>query len=321
MGPRAPCVRVERWLATMKLGTLVMTSCVMLSTLFAGGCSRHRQEAAKLAIEGDKAVKVDVEGAINKYEQATKLDPTSHRIFHKLAMAYRKKDEWDKVASTMSRAAQLAPTFANYWFERGYALEQQAKKKTISYEEAKEPYLKCIEVDPNYADCYHQVANAYLWTDDEQKALDYYTKAIQHDPGQIYYYSALGDLYIRLGYVNEAEQVLKEGKNAAKPGDKYLFGVHSLLAQVQQERGNMLEMVAELEAAKAVAPAEGSEAVQILWSLGSTYAKLDPPRKQEAVQMLKGFNSRACKGSKAAMFKTECESAQRLVADLGGTIQ
>ncbi len=305
----------------MKLGRLLMTSCLALSCLLGAGCSRNRQEAVILANEGDKAVKVDVEGAINKYEQATKLDPTSHRIFYKLASAYKKKEEWDRVASTLSRAAQLAPTFANYFFERGYALEQQARKKTISWEEAKEPYLKCIEVDTNYADCYHQVGHVFLWTDDEQKALDYYTKAIQHDPSVIYYYSALADLYIRLGYINEAEQVLKEAKAAAKVGDKYLFGVHSLLAQVYQERGNMLEMVAELEAAKAAAPAEGSEAVQILWSLGSTYAKLDPPRKQEAIQMLKGFSARACKGSKAALFKTECESSQRLVSDLGGTMQ
>ena len=47
----------------------------------------------------------------------------------------------------------------------------------------------------------------------------------------------------------QAEQVLKEGKSMAKQGDKYLFGVHSLLAQVLQERGDMAGMVTELEAA------------------------------------------------------------------------
>ena len=305
----------------MKLGAIVMTTCLLASSVLGAGCSRNRQEAAKLANEGDKAVKVDVEGAINKFDQATKLDPTSHRIFYKLAMAYKKKEDWDKVASTLSRAAQIAPTFANYWFERGYALEQQAKKKTISYEEAKEPYAKCIEIDPNFADGYSQLGGVYLWTDDEQKALENYTKAIEHDPNEIRYYAQLADLYIRLGYMREAEQVLKDAKTFAKPGEKDLFGIHSLLAAVYQDRGSMAEMVTELEAAKAVAPAEGSEAVQILWSLGSTYAKLDPPRKQEAIQMLKGFNARACKGAKAQQFKTECESAQTLVSSLGGSMQ
>ena len=301
---------------SMKLGAIAMAG-LMAASVAGLGCSRHRQEAVILANQADKEVAINPEGAANKYDQATKLDPTNHRIFYKLAMAYKKREEWDKVASTLSRATQLAPKFANYWFERAWALEQQAKKKTISYDEAKEPYQKCIENDPNYADCYSQLGTVYLWTDDEQKALENYTKAIEHNPAEIRYYAQLADLYIRLGYLQEAEQVLKEGKSMAKQGDKYLFGVHSLLAQVLQERGDMAGMVTELEAAKAVAPAEGPEAVLILWSLGSTYAKLEPPKKQEAIQMLKGFTNRACKGTKAALYKTECETANSLLSKLG----
>ena len=76
--------------------------------------------------------------------------PTNHRILYKLAKAYQKKEAWDKVASTLARATQVAPKFANYWYLRGYALEEQAAKKTTSWEEAKEPFKKCIEADPNY---------------------------------------------------------------------------------------------------------------------------------------------------------------------------
>ena len=61
--------------------------------------------------------------------------------------------------------------------------------------------------------------------------------------------------------------------------------------------------------------------MQILWSLGSTYATMNPPRTQEAIQMLKGFNARACKGAKAQSFRTECESTAALVQKLGGTLQ
>lgn len=308
----------------MKLGAWVgktMIAAVIAAVAATTGCSRNRQEAVILANQADKEVALNPEGAINKYEQATKLDPTNHRIFYKLAMAQKKKEEWDKVASTLSRATQIAPKFANYHFERGWALEQQAKKKTITYEESKEPYLKCIENDPNFADCYSQLGNSYLWTDDEQKALENFTKAIEHDPTVVWYYSQLADLYIRLGYMKEAEQVLKEAKGFAKPGDKHLFGVHSLLAQIYQDRGSISEQVTELEAAKAVAPAEGPEAVQILWSLGSTYATMTPPKTEQAIQMLKGFNSRACKGAKAQSFKTECESTVALVQKLGGTLQ
>ena len=74
----------------MKLGAITMAACLVAGSVLGLGCSRNRQEAVLLANEADKAVKVDVEGAITKYEQATKLDPTNHHIFFKLATAYQK---------------------------------------------------------------------------------------------------------------------------------------------------------------------------------------------------------------------------------------
>ncbi|MFT3771954.1 MAG: tetratricopeptide repeat protein [Minicystis sp.] len=309
----------------MKRGAFVVSASLLAASLLGTGCSRNRQEAVILANKGDQEVKLNVDGAINSYDQATRLDPTNHRIFFKLGMAYRKKEDWDKVASTMARATSLAPKFANYWFERGYALEQQAKKKTVPYEEAKEPFQKCIENDPNYSDCYFELGNVFLWTDDEQKALENYNKAVEHEPTNISFYNALADLYIRLGYTKEAETVLKEAKAFIKPDDKAqakaVFGTHVLLAQVYQEKDSFAESVTELEAAKASAPAEGPESITILYMLGSSYAKLKPPRSAEAISMLKGFSARACKGAKASSFKTECETSQTLVTGLGGTLQ
>jgi tetratricopeptide (TPR) repeat protein len=302
----------------MKLKLVLALSCALVAS--ATGCSRNRQEAVILANAADKEVALNPEGAAQKYEQATKLDPTNHQIFFKLANAYKKKEEWDKMASALSRATQLAPKFANYWFWRAYALEQQARKKTIQWEEAKEPYTKCIEADPNYAECYSQLGTVMLYTDDEQKALENYTKAIEHDPTNLTYFADLADLYIRLSYTKEAEAVLQEAKNFAKPGDKFLFGIHNLLAMVYQDRGSSSEMMAALEAAKASVPGDSPEGVQILYSLGIAYAQ-SGQKKQEAIQMLKGFTARACKSASAQKYKTECESSQAAIVKLGGTSQ
>ena len=165
-----------------------------------------------------------------------KLDPTNHRILFKLAMAYRKKEAWDKVASTLARATQVAPKFANYRYERGYAIEEQAAKKTISWEEAKEPFKKCIENDPNFADCYHELGSPTSGPTTSRKRSSNYTKAIEHKPDELRYYASLADLYINLGYTDQAQQVLKEGLAYAKEGDKSLFGVHVLLSQVYQKK-------------------------------------------------------------------------------------
>jgi hypothetical protein len=114
--------------------------------------------------------------------------------------------------------------------------------------------------------------------------------------------------------------VLKEAKNFAKPGDKDVFDVHVLLAMVYRDKGSTSEMVAELEAAKASVPGDSPEGVQVLYNLGSAYAATGQ-KKQEAIQMLKGFQARACKSASAAKYKTECESAQALISKLGGTSQ
>ncbi len=287
---------------------------IALGALLLAGCSRHKQEAIKLSNEGDARVATMPSDAISKYEQAVQLDPSNHYILYKLAKAYKKKEEWDKVATTLARASDLAPSFANYYKERGWALEQRARKKEVSYDECKEPYKKCIEADTNQEECYAQLANAYLWTDDEQKALANLTKAIEHRPNRIEYYPRLADLYIRFGYDKEAEAVLNAAKGQAKPGDKDLFHVHTLLSEVYRDRGDINKMVSELEAAKSVDPKDPG----LLFSLGMAYAKLTPPKKAESLQLLKGFAARACKSKKAARYKTECEQATSTQQRLSG---
>lgn len=286
-----------------------------------GGCSRNRQDAVKLSNRADQELKVSPGSAASLYDQATKLDPQNHRIFHKMAIAYEKLEEWDKVASSMARATEIAPTFANYWHKRGDALLQQAKKGTIEYTQAREPYERCIQADANYAECYNRLGTVFLWTDEEQKALENYAKAIDYDPTNVWYYADLADLYLRLGYTDNAEKVLKEAKGHVPAGDPKLFSVFTLMAQVYQDRGDAEASIKELEEAKKVAAADGPQAVVILYSLGAAYANMNPPRKQEAVQMLKGFSTRACRGQSAIKYKSECETSQTLIARMGGVGQ
>ena len=295
---------------------LLLASTVALAN---AGCSRSAIEAINLSNEADKQKDVDVEGAISKYEQAAQLDPSNHRILFKMGMAYRKKEAWDKLSSTMARATQIAPKFANYWYWRGAAIEMLAEKKSGSWEEAKEPLKKCIEADPNYADCYHDLGRAYLWTDNEQDALSNFTKAIEHKPDELKFYGPLADLYLSLNYTDQAAQVLKDSLSYAKEGDKYAYDVHVLLSQVYQTKNQMNDMVSELEAARKLA---GDGHPEILYNLGSTYAVMNPPRKTEAIQLLKSFSVRACRGSGATgKYKDQCEGAQSLVAKLGGSMQ
>jgi len=289
----------------------------------AAGCSRDHIEAINLANVGDKSLKVNVEGAIEKYEEATRLDPTNHLIFAKLAGAYQKKEDWDKEASTYARATQIAPEFANYSYKRGLALMQKAAAgNPDAYEEAKQPLQKCIETDPNYAECYAELAEAMLWTDNEQGAVENWTKAIEHDSGVGRFYPPLADTLISLKMYDQAEAVLKEGTRIVKPNsDEYakghLYSMYVLLSKVNQAKGNTDGVVAALEKANEV---DGDENPDIGFNLGSTYAVMKPPQKEKAVRLLNSFTKRVCKGAQAAeKFKDQCATASDLVQKLGGT--
>lgn len=304
------------------MNLLKSTILAFLSAGFAAsilsGCSRDHIEAINLANEGDRSVKVNVEGAIQKYEQAIQLDPSNHRIQWKLAVAYEKKEDWDKLASTLARAVQVAPSFANYWFKRGYALIMQAENgNPDAYEQAKEPLKKCIEKDPNLAECYHFLGEAYQWTDNNQEALSAYTKAIEHNPTIAYFYPPLAELYNTYRLYDEAEAVAKEGTRLIPPSEtnnKALYGLYIMLFNAAQSRDDKATMVATMERANEVA---GDTHPEIAYNLGSTYAVMDPPQKEKAVRLLKSFNKRACRGSKAQKFKEQCETSSALVQKLG----
>jgi tetratricopeptide (TPR) repeat protein len=300
----------------------------------ATGCSRNAIEAVNLANEGDKAREVNIEDAISKYDQANKLDPDNHRIAWKLALAYHKKEDWPKVASTCAKAEEASEkaakkkAFANYYFEHGYALTQvamQADKEkggsgSSSWADAKQPLQTAIAADANYAEAYETLGDVLLHTDDEQGALENYTKAIQTKPDELMYYPPLADLYVRLNYMDQAEQVVREGLTYAKEGDKHLFTMHALLGQVLEAKNNIPGAITEYEAAKK-ACGQCSDHKEAYFLLGAAYAEASPPRKNEAMQQFQSFNKIACKGASAPKFSEQCAQASEIARKLGGTLQ
>lgn len=290
-----------------------------LATLHTSGCSRDHIEAINLANEADRNVKVNVEGAIQKYEQARQLDPSNHRILHKLASAYEKKEDWEKMASILAAAMQQAPEFANYAYKRGYALIKLAEAgDKDKYEEAKAPLQQCVQTDPNLAECYFLLGQAFEWTDDPQNALQNYTAAIEHDPTRAFFYPSPAALYYTYKLFSEAEAILTEGTRIIPPTEETsdsLYEMYILLFQVAQAKGDEAGMVASMEKANEVA---GEAHPEIAFNLGSTYAVQNPPKKEKAVRMLNSFTKRACRSQQAQKFREQCETAQTLIQKLGG---
>jgi tetratricopeptide (TPR) repeat protein len=278
--------------------------------------------AVRRAIEADNFVKTSIEQAAAGYEEALRLDPSNHRILFKLAMARRKMEDWDAVAKAMAHAVEIAPSFANYWLELGYAREMLARRRQGPWADAKAPFERCAALDPNLAICHAELGNVLLHLDDEHGALAAYTRAIERDPTDLAEYTILASLYLDLGHAGDAAAVLTAAQPFLGPlrQDKALYNFHVLWARFYQDRGTPAEMTQAPEAARAAAPPDGPEAVLIPWNLGAHYASLTPPRRAEAAAMLKGFVARACKGAKAATYRAECEQAALLLAKLGEAV-
>ncbi len=290
--------------------------------IFGSACSRNNIEAVNLANEGDKEKATNIDGAISKYEQATNLDPTNHKILGKLARAYQKKEQWDKVATTCAKAEKVAPKHADYFFLHGLALARQAVKGPTGWGDAKGPLEEAIKLDPNIADAHFELAEVHLHLDDEASALQSYTKAITTKPDVLAFYGPLAELYIRLNYVEQAEQVLSQSLGFAKDGDKALFVIHSLLGDIADRKRDTSKAVSEYEAAKkACGPCNEAGQQIAFFNLGAAYASLNPPKKSEAMAQLQSFQKMICKGAAAQRYADQCTQAQQLATKLGGTLQ
>ena len=290
-------------------------------------CSRNNIEAVNMANEGDGEKASNIDGAISKYDQATKLDPDNTRIWWKLALAYEKKEDWQKMAATCAKAAEAderatkKKSHADYYFNQGYALEQLAESGGGAWADAKAPLQQAIALDPNYGEAYGELAWVLLHSDDEQGALQNWTLAIQKAPNKTQYFVSLADLYSRLMLTDQATQVLKEGISFAGPDDKHLFNLHSLLGYLDEAKGDFSSAVTEYEAAKKACDSNKcNDHKEAYFNLGTAYAELNPPRKNEALQQLQSFWKITCKGALAVKFADQCAQSTEVARRVGGAL-
>jgi tetratricopeptide (TPR) repeat protein len=284
------------------------------------------ERALALSNEGDATVKVSVDGAIEKYVEALRLEPDNVDILWKVSRAYEKKEDWEQVAVTLAHAARLAPQVFRYWRWQGNALVELGRSgKLGAYESAREPLVRCLALEAQQAECAFLLGEVEEWADHAQAAAERYTQALQLEPDQARYYPALADLYRVFKQANEAERVLVEGMAKLQPIWRNLptlarMGVS--LAQLAAARHDQQASQYWLEQAEAHLD-EGSP--ELAYVIGSIYAAAyqssgDARKRTSALRILNSFAKRVCRGAAAAKLKEECELSSSIIQRLGGDV-
>jgi Flp pilus assembly protein TadD len=303
-------------MTAMRIASVVLgVSVVLFASRAVADCPPPNASAVQAAKEGDELKKSNIDGAIEKYQQAREIAPKDARIVWKLALAYMRKESWADVERVTAEAIALAPKNATYVMTRGVALARLQK-----WADARTALQQAVALDPNLPDAHYELAEVALRLGDEKLALTEYTKAIPLAPGDPVFYASLADLYLRLGFDDHAEKTLTAGEAAVQDESKKV-PLYSLHGDVLAGKHDVAGAVAKYEAAKKSCGAcTGAQAIAF-FNLGAAYASLTPPRKSEAAAQLQSFNKMVCKGAAARRYADQCTQAQMLMQKMGGYLQ
>jgi len=216
-----------------------------LITLFVAGCASQEQKTSiEKTNEGVKALRqkhFDV--AIGKLEEATKAYKDNHTAWYNLGLAYDGQKKWEDAAKAYEQAVKLSSGDAMYHMNYGIALYksviEEAKKrqaraegkdptevnmadvdlKTANFEPALTELETAVKTNADLFRAYYYIGRIHRHNEDAQKSAEAFTKAIEANPRFGDPYIALGELYRRWDYTDEALKVLSQAK-ANVPGDK-----------------------------------------------------------------------------------------------------
>ena len=204
------------------------------------GCpDKSRNESIKRSNEGTKAYGAkQYETAIESYNKATELWGENHVAWYGLAGAYIGKQDWAKASDAMQRAVQVADDQAMYHMVYGYTLYEKAidqakedtarrenKKKeevqpdltTVNFETSRKHLEQAIKLNPDLWRAHYYLGRIFRDTDKPKEAAEHLTKALTSAPVQAAPWIALGELYRKWDYTDQALQVAQQG-TAVIPG-------------------------------------------------------------------------------------------------------
>ena len=170
------------------------------------------------------------------------LDPHVHRdsndeklvtnyaaAWARLALAYRKVDDWDSAIHAIRRAVTISPNYEPIVGSMGSFLLEGRR-----YDEAREYYRKRVETQPSDLRSYLGLAYLAQREQKHEEALEWYLRGLRFDPADHDVLAGLYQTYLALGRYDEARNVLERWVQM-NPGDQSARGLlEDLDRQIEQ---------------------------------------------------------------------------------------
>jgi len=286
--------------------TLILTLSVW-AAFSALGCSRERAKSVEMMNRGvENFQRNQIPLAIQNLTRAITLDPENEKAHHNLAMIYMQNKDYTDAVTELQKAISLNGKEPVYQYQMGecyYWMDQ--------YDQAL-PYLqKAVEFDPGLYRAHYWIGRIYQFKDQPQMALNKYTEALHKGPRFFDAYRELGSLYGDLGFLEQSEQVLKEGIRAVEGKAEDAAILYARLGNVYQEKKQYEQAIKAFREALANNP----KMSDMFFDIGWTYSLMND--KDMARMWLEKF----VKSANLDVRPDVIRAAQERLIDLGGGTQ
>ena len=149
--------------------------------------------------------KGNLKSAARSLIEALSLDPSSIGAHETLALVFLKQGFFGKAENIYKKLILTVVDDAAYLSNLAFALFSQAK-----HEEAKNYYLRALELDNSRAGRFFSLAQVHRELREFEEAINNFRRAIEMDPRNIDYLLTLAQFYIEINQFADAKQLLVE---------------------------------------------------------------------------------------------------------------
>ena len=180
-----------------------------------------------------------VDGAIHKYELAVKLDPTYHWAWYNLGRMLDRKNLTEKAIEMYKKALEVNENYGDAWNNLGN-IYSRINRFSLA-KEAYERSYNCPTYDSKHFP-YFNLGLLYDKVEDQEKAIEYYLKAIEmkNDYAKAYY--NLGVSYKKIGGAENMEKAMEAFSETIKLDSTYINDI--------RDKGIIIEELMALEIIK-----------------------------------------------------------------------